>query len=469
MDRQRLYDGVEAERETLEAIAQDIWEHPELGLQEEESSAVLADALVERGFDVERGVGGMPTAFVATYGEGEPRIGILGEYDALPGLSQAAKAEREPLDAGGPGHGCGHNLYGTACLGAAVAVKEAIDAGDVEGTVLYYGCPAEETLVGKVFMARAGVFDDLDAAVTWHPSDLTTAQLGSSLALDSIQFTFEGEAAHAAAAPESGRSALDAVQLLNTGVEYMREHIPAEARVHYSIVDGGDAPNVVPPEATVWYYVRAPDRDEVDRISDWLSDIAAGAATMTQTSVTEDYITGCYDFLPNEPIMDVLWEQLEALGDVPFDDADRAFAAALQETIPEETVGARVADVPESQREDARGASLYGTPVPPEARDGSGSTDVGDVSWITPTAQIRATTWALGTPGHSWQAVAANAEFGREGMVYAAKALAGAVGELMTSPETLDAAREAFEAAIGEDGYETPLPDDAEPPFDLTD
>ena len=470
MEKSALYGWVEDDRERLEALAEEIWETPELGLHEEESSRLLRETLAERGFEIERDVGGMPTAFLATYGEGEPRIGVLGEFDALPDLSQKAIPEREPVEAGAPGHGCGHNLFGTACLGGALAVKRAIEAGELDGTVVYCGCPAEETLVGKVFMARAGAFDDLDAAVTWHPSDLNTAQLGGSLALDSVRYTFEGEAAHAAAAPESGRSALDAVQLMNTGAEYMREHVPAEARVHYNVVEGGQAPNVVPPEATVWYYVRAPDREEVERITAWLDDIAEGAATMTRTESEKRVLTGCYDFLPNETVTEVIWENLAALGEIDYDDESRAFAAELQDTIPAERIEERLDDVPEERRDAARETPLYTEPVPPTEDNGtSGSTDVGDVSWIAPTGQFRAVTWAFGTPGHSWQAVAADGSFGTEGMLHAAKVIAGSVHDLLSDPDRLAAAQAEFETAAGPNAYESPLPEGAEPPFDMTD
>ena len=266
MQSEALFEAVEAERDRLYGLADRIWSTPELGLHEEESSAALADALADAGFDVETGIGGMPTAFRAEYGTGGPRIGLLGEFDALPSLSQTVNAERDPVEDGAPGHGCGHNLFGTAGVGAAIAVKRAIESGDLDGTVVFLGCPAEETLVGKVFMARAGAFDDLDAALTWHPNDLSHPQLKSSNALDSIQYRFEGESAHAAAAPWAGRSALDAVELLNAGSEYMREHLSEESRLHYVITDGGEAPNVVPETAEVWYYVRAPTRREVEQI-----------------------------------------------------------------------------------------------------------------------------------------------------------------------------------------------------------
>jgi len=467
--KQRLFADVERQAERMDELAVDLWEHPELGLHEERASRLLQETLVDAGFDIEVGIGGMPTAFVASYDAGEgPNIGILGEYDALPGLSQEVSAERSPIEPGGPGHGCGHNLFGTAGVGAAIAVARALERGDATGEVRFYGCPAEETLVGKTFMARDGAFDDLDAAVTWHPSDHTAPQRGSSLALDSLSFQFEGESAHAAASPESGRSALDAVQLLNNGVEYMREHVPEEVRVHYNIQQGGNAPNVVPAEAAVWYFVRAPTREGVERVTEWLREIAAGAATMTRTDVSERYYTGCHRLVSNSVVADTFRENMADLGEIEFADSERELAADLQETFPEGAIADRLSEFEPPHDEAAADAPLYTQPMDAfdEGEPGGGSTDVGDVSQITPTAQFRATTWALGTPGHSWQAVVANGDFGRTALPYVAKLLAGSVVDLLTDDERLAAAREEFEQNV--DSYESPLPAGVEPPFELT-
>ncbi|MEF8789509.1 MAG: amidohydrolase [Haloarculaceae archaeon] len=470
MSAEAVFETVDSSRERLYELAQELWETPELGLHEYESSELLVETLREEGFEVETDVGGMPTAFVATYGEAGPKVGILGEFDALPGLSQKVKADRDPIEEGEPGHGCGHNLFGVAALGGAVAVKRAIESGDVEGTIRYYGCPAEETLVGKTYMARAGVFDDLDAALTWHPGDLSTPRLGSSNALNSIVFEFEGESAHAAGSPESGRSALDGVELMNTGVEYMREHISDDARLHYSIVDGGDAPNVVPAQASVWYFVRAPSREEVERNTEWLRDIAEAATMMSQTEVDERFLSGCYDYLANHTISDVIWEQMQAVGPIEYEEADHAFARDLLETVPDDRRAAELAGLPEAVRETVEDHALYPEPVEPydEGDMTAGSTEVGDVSYITPTAQFSAATWPVGTPGHSWQVVASNGDFGQKGIAFAAKVLAGTAYELMTDPETLEAAREEFVEATDGEPYETPLPPEAEPPFDMT-
>lgn len=470
MEKRWLFNQVEEDREQLEKLAEQIWETPELGLQEHESAQTLIEPLEKEGFTVKTGIGDLPTAFTACYGEGSPTIGILGEFDALPNLSQEVKTEQKPIEAGSPGHGCGHNLFGVGSLGGAVAVKRSIEQGDLDGTIVYYGCPAEETLVGKVYMAQDNAFDDLDAALTWHPSSISSPWRDSSLAMDSIQFTFEGVSAHAAAAPEAGRSALDAVELMNTGVEYMREHISDEARVHYVITDGGEAPNVVPPEATVWYYVRAPSRSEVEQISDWLIENANGAAKMTQTEVNQRYITGCYDYRPNETLTDVVWENMQRVDPIEYTSEDRAFADDLQETISEDALKATLSDIPEDLRDDVREQSLYPEPVRddegPETM--SGSTDVGDVSWITPTAQFTAASWAVGTSPHTWQAVAANGGFGLKSVVFAAKVLAGSAYDLLTEPSTLANAQNEFDATAGDQEYESPLPAGVTPPFDIT-
>ena len=465
-----VFAAIDAREDTLREIARDIWTRPELGLHEEYAADRLTTVLAEAGFSIERDIGGMPTAFVAEYGSGEPTVGILGEYDALPGLSQAVTAEPNPIEPEGPGHGCGHNLFGTAGVGAALAVKQAIDAGVLAGTIRFYGCPAEETLVGKTYMARAGAFDDLDAAITWHPGDLSTPRRGTSNALNSLTFTFEGVAAHAGGSPDAGRSALDGVELLNTGVEYMREHISDDARLHYAITNGGQAPNVVPAEAAVWYFVRAPDRAEVERLTDWLRDIAEAAAMMSQTDVEERFLTGCYDYRANGVVTDCIWENMHAVGAIAYDEDDRAFAADLQSTVDEDRLTSRLDSLPEAVSERVADEPLYAEPIPAydEDEQSHGSTEVGDVSWITPTGQFRAATWPVGAPGHSWQVVAANGDFAMKGIAFAAKVLAGTAADLLADEETLAAARAEFEDDIGPDAYETPLPPEAEPPFDMT-
>lgn len=468
MAKTAVIESIEADRDRIESVADTLWENPELALQETESAELLVSILSEEGFDVTEGIGGMPTAFTASYGEGSPTIGILGEYDALPGLSQSVSATRDPVEKGGDGHGCGHNVFGAGSLGGALAIKDAIDAGELDGEIVYYGCPAEETLVGKTFMARAGVFDDLDAALTWHPSQLSYPFKARTLAMNSVSYEFQGESAHAANSPDSGRSALDAVQLMNQGVEYMREHIPDEARVHYTIKEGGGAPNVVPAEAEVWYYIRAPDRDEVERIHDWLDDIAEAAAMMSQTSMTQEFITGCHSYLPNDHLSEVVYENMQEVGEIPFTEEDRTFAAELKDTLPEETIESQMAGVPDEKRDEILDEDLYSVPQRSfdEGEVHAGSTEVGDVSWITPVAQFWGCAWPVGTPSHTWQAVAANGDFSKKTAVYAAKVLAGTVYDLFEDPELLQAARTEFETETEGRQYESPLPEGTEPPFE---
>ena len=298
--KKTIIDKLSKQENFMIDMATQIWENPQVALQETFASDLQANALREQGFTVEQDVAQMPTAFVASWGSGSPIIGILGEYDALPGLSQTISSTQEAIEEGGPGHGCGHNLYGTAGLGAAVAVKELMEAEGISGTIRYYGCPAEETLVGKTFMAKHGLFDDLDAAITWHPGSTNTLTMGSSAAMNSFKVNFHGVASHAGASPHLGRSALDAAQLFDVGVNYLREHVIPEARMHTVITNGGEAPNVVPALAQTWMYVRAPNRQFVDEIYQRVLAIAEGAALMTGTTHDIDFLTGCYDYLANK-------------------------------------------------------------------------------------------------------------------------------------------------------------------------
>jgi len=455
---------LEAGKDKLTELAKEMWKHPELGVEEFQASKLIADALEQAGFSVSMGVGQMPTAFVASWGEGKPIIGILGEYDALPGLSQKLSATRESIEEGGPGHGCGHNLLGVASLGAVLAVKEAMEKAKIKGTIRYYGCPAEETLVGKVFMARAGIFDDLDAAITWHPGYVNSVWASSTTAMNSFKVNFHGIAAHAGGSPEAGRSALDGVQLMDVGVNYMREHIIQDARVHCVITEGGKAPNVVPPYAQVWYYVRAPNREQVDQIYSWMLDIAKGAALMTGTTHDVDFLTGCYNTLPNDVIGDVLQEKLKKVGPPRFTEKEKALARQLQETFPPGAIEKSLKRFGMTREE--IGDPLCEAITEPHGKGEvmGGSTDVGDVSYITPTAQITTCCQALGTPGHSWQnVVTSGSSIGVKGMMLAAKAMALAALDLETKPDVLKAARDEFEERTGGKEYATPLPEGAVP------
>ncbi|MEF8801030.1 MAG: amidohydrolase [Halolamina sp.] len=465
MNKSELFDIVETERGWLTDLSQSIWANPELAFQEYDSAEKLQDALREEGFEVETGVAGLDTAFVARYGDDDPVVGTMGEFDALPGMSQAATAEREPVEEGAAGHGCGHNLFGVASLGGAVATKRAIERGDVDGTVVYFGTPAEEAGGGKVYMVREGAFDDVDALVSWHPGWNNAPGKGSCLAVDSFSFAFTGETAHAAASPESGRSALDGVQLLSTGIEYLREHVPESARIHYVVTDGGQAANVVPGEAEMECLVRAPSRDEVERISERVTDAAEGAALMSGTELDATKTSGMYGVLPNHALGDAIRENM-AEAEFPLTDEQEQFATELKATLDDPSY----ARVPSEHQEEAAESAMFTKPIdaPDEGQTGSYSTDSGDVSWNVPLGRFSAATWPAGTPAHSWQAVAAGKELGTAGMEFAAKTIAGSLYDLLTDEDLLAAANAEFEERTGDTEYESPLPDDADP-YELVD
>ncbi len=465
-----ILDQIKQQDEELSYVAKEIWDHPQVALQETFAAQLLADRIAADGFSLTWGAGGMPTAFVAEWGEGSPVIGFLGEYDALPGLSQALSSEKSPLEDGGPGHGCGHNLFGTACMASVMALKTAMREKQIDGTIRFYGCPAEETLVGKTFMARDGVFDDLDAAISWHPNDTNIIWNGSSLAMNSFKVNFHGVAAHAGSSPWLGRSALDAVILMDAGVNYMREHVPQESRIHSVVTSGGQAPNVVPAFAQVWYFVRAPHREQVEEMYRWMQDIAKGAALMTGTDHEIELITGCYEILPNSVMSDLLYEKMAEVDDMRFTAKERQFARELQATFPDGSVQRAYdwtqissgAPLDPAEIEDPLWERVVPhSPTPPLL---SGSTEVADVSWITPTGQLTTTCWPLGTPGHSWQTVASSgSSIGAKGMIFAAKSMALAGLDLLTKPGLLAEAQAEFERVRGGKDYVTPLPPEATP------
>ncbi len=461
---------IDANRARFAAMADAIWEFAETRYAEVRSAALLADALEGAGFAVERSLAGIPTAFVATYGTGSPTIALLGEYDALPGLSQDRTAVRAPLQPNGSGHGCGHNLLGVGALAAALSVKEAIQAGHVSGTVRYYGCPAEEIGAGKAFMVKAGVFAGVDLSLTWHPDTLNGVVDSSYLARWMAHFRFHGRSAHAAFDPYNGRSALDAVELMNVGVNYLREHINPEARIHYIITSGGEAPNIVPAQAESLYQIRAPRSDQVREISDRVTDVARGAALMTGTEFEVLFHSAVSNVLLNDTIAEVLERKLSEVGAPAFDAVETAFARAIQATLrasPDELAGrlevdvqtaaAMLRDVALCDRVKPRRKTAQATP---------GSTDVGDVSWVTPTGQVLTACQALGTPGHSWQIVAQSGMgIGHKGMIYAAQALSAAAVEFMQRPELVQQARDEFAARTKIMPYVSPIPDGATPPI----
>jgi aminobenzoyl-glutamate utilization protein B len=439
-----LLSSLDASAAHYATVAKQIWTFAEVGYMEEKSSALLRSELAAAGFTVKAGVAGEPTAFIAEYGSGRPVIAILGEFDALPGLSQDSVPERRPLRAGGPGHGCGHHLFGTASAAAAIALKQWMQANNVKGTLRMIGTPAEEGGSGKVYMVRDGVFNDVDAVVAWHPGDDNAVTGERSMANITGKFRFHGISSHAAAAPERGRSALDAVEVMDVMTNFLREHVPDGTRIHYVITNGGRAPNVVPDEAEVYYYVRHVDMTVVKDVWNRVVNAAKGAAIGTGTTYDLQLVGSVYSLLPNETLAKVQQRALERVGGYTYTPEERAFAERLQKSdaftaVPLETT-AKVKPL-------SIGAA------------GVASTDVGDVSWVVPTTQLSAATWVPGTTAHSWQAVAAGGTtIGYKGMMVAAKTMALTAAELFSSPATVEAAKAELVAKRGPAfRYETAL------------
>ncbi len=460
---------IEANRAKFTELSDRVWEYAELGFTETRSASLLIGALEQAGFSLQRGVAGMPTAFVASYGQGRPVIALLGEFDALPGLSQERLPYHKPIIEGGNGHGCGHNLLGVACLSAALAVQQALQAREVKGTIRYYGCPAEENGCGKTFMVKAGLFDDVDLSLCWHPDVFNGIMGVNALANIKVNFRFHGKAAHAAYDPYNGRSALDAVELMNVGANYLREHLIPDARIHYVITNGGGpAPNVVPPLAESQYVIRAPLLSQVREIYQRVIDIAKGAALMTGTEVEVIFQRGMSNLLLIEAITDVLYEQLVQVGPPEYDAQEIEFASRITaECPPADTADLIVKIFGREARELIPPDTLLLRPIMPNTRTdfvAPGSTDVGDVSWVTPTGQIETATMALNTPSHSWQLAAqAGMSIGHKGMLLAGKALALAAVEFMAKPERLKKAREEFDRKIARTPYDCPIPDGIKP------
>jgi aminobenzoyl-glutamate utilization protein B len=436
-----LNTAYEADKKT----ALQIWEYAEVGYKEVKSAALHVQHLKDAGFTVETGVAGIPTAFVATYGTGSPAIGILAEYDALPGINQSASAERDPIVGKNAGHACGHHLFGTASVSAGIAIKELIAAGKLKGTIKVFGTPAEEGGSGKVFLVRAGLFNNLDAVIHWHPDDVNAITTTSALANKSAKFKFYGISAHAAAAPDQGRSALDAVEAMDNMVNMMREHIPQETRIHYVITNGGKAPNVIPDFAEVYYYVRHPKRKDVVEIFDRVVKAAEGAALGTGTTMKYDIIGGTHDLLINKALAETMQANLDKVGGVNYTEAEIAFAKKIQPTMVAPIDIATAAQV---------------KPLTYINEGNSGSTDVGDVSYALPTVGLRAATWVPGTAAHSWQAVASGGtEIGTKGMLVASKTMAMTAIDLMSNPVLLAKAMEEFIKSKGDYKYKALLGD----------
>ncbi|HTL06823.1 MAG TPA: amidohydrolase [Chitinophagaceae bacterium] len=432
--------------EAYQKIAMEIWNYAELGFKETRSAALHVKTLRDNGFTVDTGVAGIPTAFVATYGNGQPVIGILAEYDALPGLAQQALPEKAPIAGQAAGHGCGHHLFGTASVAAGIEIKKLIAQKKLSGTIKVYGCPAEEGGSGKVYLVRAGLFNGVDAVIHWHPGAENRVTMSSTLANISAKFRFHGLSAHAAAAPDKGRSALDAVEALDYMVNMMREHVPQETRIHYVITNGGRAPNVVPDMAEVYYYVRHPNKDDVKSIFERVVKAAEGAAMGTGTSMDYEIIGGAHDLLLNRTLAEAMQKNLDAVGGVSYTPEEMVFAKKLQATLGDKLPAIETA------------ASIQ--PLTIESHAGAASTDVGDVSYAVPTVGLDAATWVPGTPAHSWQAVACGGTaIGSKGMMVAAKTMALTAIDLFTNPALITAAQTEFIKAKGAYNYNALLGD----------
>jgi aminobenzoyl-glutamate utilization protein B len=434
--------------------ALNIWQYAEVGYQEVKSSAELQKLLADAGFAVESGVAEIPTAFVATYGSGSPVIGILAEYDALPGLSQRAVAEKSPDPSRNAGHACGHHLFGVASVAAAIELSETMKQTGLKGTLKVFGTPAEEGGAGKVYMVRAGLFDQVDVVMHWHPGNRNAANPSSSLANVSAKFRFHGISAHAAGAPEKGRSALDAVEAMNYMVNMMREHVPSDTRIHYVITRGGEAPNVVPDYAEVYYYARHPKRDVLVDIFGRIKKIAEAAAMGTETKMEMEIIGGVYDLLPNESLAKLMHQNLNTVGGVTYSPEEVEWAKRIQQTL----IGPNQPDI-------ATAGQIE--PFKTDVSGAGGSTDVGDVSYVVPTVGLSTATWVPGTPAHSWQAVACGGtDIGIKGMMAAAKTLALTGIDLLNDPVLIEKAKEEFIRKRGADFSYSALIGDRKPALD---
>lgn len=449
-NRDDVLAALDARAGHMRDVAMEIWDVAELGYLETRSSALLQSELTEAGFEVEAGVAGIPTAFVASYGSGSPVIGILAEFDALPGINQDSVPVRQEIEGKAAGHACGHHLFGTASTHAAISAKEWLAATGHTGTIRLYGTPAEEGGSGKVYMARAGLFSDVDAVISWHSGDNNYAGPNTNLAVKSAKFRFAGISAHAAAAPDKGRSALDGVEAMNVMANMMREHVPQQTRIHYVITAGGNAPNVIPDFSEVYYYVRHPDPEVVKQVFDRLVLAAEGAARGTETQVEYEVIAGAYNRLPNVALQEVMHRNLESVGGVEYNDEERAFA---------ETIRASFTDPPPMEHS--------WTIQPFEFQQTYASADTGDITWLVPSANLSTATWVPGTSAHSWQAIAAGGtSIGAKGMMVAAKTLALTAIDIFQDKGVVTQARSEFDERRGDDFVYEALLGDRDPPLD---
>ena len=447
--KQAVIESVESNQSDYIELSNQIWAMAETAFEETESAEVLAAYAEKQGFEVERGVADLPTAFIATYGSGSPVIGVLGEFDALPGLSQKAEPTKNPLQAGAPGHGCGHNLFGVGSLAAAIAIKEQIESGSLSGTIKFFGTPAEEKYFGKLFMARAGLFNGLDVCLDWHPGADTEADVQSGLSLVDFVVEFSGQAAHAAGDPWNGRSASDGMELYTTGINFLREHIRPSVRIHYHMMDAGDVVNVVPDYAKVWTRVRDTHKKDMLQVYERVKEIARGAAIMANVDYKINLVSGLHEVLVNRTGGEVMQKNLELLGPISYTEEEVVFAKKIQEVTGKAQVGL-----------DAEIKPLRETLEHP----GGGSTDVGDVSWLVPEIRLSVTTAPVDTPWHSWAVVACGGmSIGHKGMIQAAKALSMTMTDLYTDPKLVDRIKAEFVKRKGDYQYEAILPEGPAP------
>ncbi|MHA7059634.1 amidohydrolase [Aquimarina sp. M1] len=448
-NKQAIIQSIEKHEKELIKISDQIWALAETAFEENQSSKLLADYAEKQGFTVARGIAGMPTAFVATYGSGKPVISVLGEFDALPGISQKAQPTKSPLNEGAAGHGCGHNLFGAGSLGAAIAVKELIESGKIKGTVKFFGTPSEEKYFGKIWMVREGLWKDVDTNISWHPSASTKADVQSSLALVDFKVEFFGQAAHASADPWNGRSASDALELYTTGINYYREHVKPTVRMHYHIQDGGQVVNVVPDYSRLWMRVRDTKRSGMMPVYERVQKMAQGAAIMANVDYKISLISGIYEVLVNREGGKLMQQNLELLGPIKYTDEEITFGKKIQEVTKKEQVGMDSAINPLEETKE---------------HPGGGSTDVGDVSWNVPNINLGVTTAPKDTPWHSWAVVACGGmSIGHKGMLYASKAMAMTMTDLYENPEALEKVKAEYKERKGDEVYEAIVPEGPPP------
>jgi len=453
MSGKTAYEAIEKYRGELDALAQDIWANPE-GPYVEYNAFEKTKAMLEKhGFDVEGGSGGVNTAIKASWGSGKPVLAFLGEYDALPGLSQELGTSKKTVDGQVYGHGCGHNLLGVAHVGAVIGLKAEMEEKKLPGTIIYFGCPAEEVLTGKAFMARGGAFDGIDASIAFHPGTTNTATTGNSIALNSVKLHFKGVTAHAGGDPHNGRSALDAVEMTNVGANYLREHVTTDVRIHYVITEGGTAPNIVPDNACVWYYVRAPKREIVDEVYARLIKVAEGAAHMTETTLEVEFLGGCYQTLNNGVLVDLTHKAMLEAPQDEWSAEELEFAKKLNDVTPHlQAAALERLGLP-------AGTQLHTGTGGIETRGNFGSTDVGDVTYIAPGLTFTTACYNIGAPGHSWQITSCSgSSIGEKGMIFAARIMAKFGLDLIEQPELLEKAWAEFKVSTGGKPYKCPIP-----------